>query len=97
MMKKILALGLVLLLSTPAVAAAAGTHIRVTVNGLVCDFCAVSMKKIFMKKDSVSAVDVNLTTKIVQIDLKPGKALDDAEIKKGITDAGYDVVSIKRD
>lgn len=96
-MKKLMMLALVLLLATPAFAAAAGAHIRVTVNGLVCDFCAVSMKKIFMKKDPVAAVDVNLTTKIVEIDLKPGKTLDDAEIEKGITDAGYAVVSIKRD
>jgi copper chaperone CopZ len=96
-MKKIMILGLILLLSVPALAAGKGTHIHVTVNGLVCDFCAVSMKKIFMKKDPVAAVNVNLTTKIVDIDLKPGKALDDAEIKKGITDAGYAVVSIKRD
>ena len=96
-MKKLMTLGLVLLLSAPALAASAGTHIHVTVNGLVCDFCAISMKKIFMKKDPVASVDVNLTTKIVDIDLKPGKTLDDAEIKKGITDAGYAVVSIKRD
>ena len=95
-MKKLIVLGLVLLLAAPAHAAAPATHILVTVNGLVCDFCAISMKKIFLKKDAVSAVDVNLTTKIVEIDLKPGKSLDDKEIRKGITDAGYAVVSIMR-
>jgi copper chaperone CopZ len=95
-MKKFMMLGLVLLLAAPA-QAAAGKHIFVTVNGLVCDFCAVSMKKIFMKKAPVAAVTVNLTTKIVEIDLKPGGALDDKEIKKGITDAGYAVVGIRRD
>lgn len=96
-MKKLMALALILMLSTPAQAAGGATHILVTVNGLVCDFCAVSMKKIFLKKEPVAAVDVNLTTKIVEIDLKPGKSLGDDEIKKGITDAGYAVVTIKRD
>ncbi len=94
--KNLTMLGLVLLLAAPAQAATA-KHIFVTVNGLVCDFCAVSMKKIFMKKAPVEAVTVNLTTKIVEIDLKPGGTLDDREIKKGITDAGYAVVGIRRD
>ena len=96
-MKKLIALSIALLLSAPALANHPGKHVKVHVNGLVCDFCAVSMNKTFMKKEAVTAVDVNLTTKIVRIDLKPGKTLDDAEIKKGIIDAGYDVVSIDRD
>jgi copper chaperone CopZ len=88
---------LLLMLAAPVSAApAAGAHILVTVNGLVCDFCAISMKKIFLRKEPVAAVTVNLTTKIVEIDLKPGKTLDDGEIRKGIADAGYAVVSIKR-
>ncbi len=96
-MKKFMMIAAVLLMSTPAFASHAGKHIVVTVNGLVCDFCAVSMNKTFSKKEPVSAVDVNLTTKIVRIDLKPGKTLGDDEIKKGIADAGFDVVSIERD
>jgi copper chaperone CopZ len=97
MKKTIMMAALLALLSGPAGASHGGKHIFVTINGLVCDFCAVSMKKVFGKKDSVSAVDVNLTTKIVRLDLKPGSALPDAEITKGITDAGYTVVGIKRD
>ena len=96
-MRIIMILALLLTLAGPVYTAPApGAHILVTVNGLVCDFCAISMKKIFMKKDPVAAVTVNLTTKIVEIDLKPGKTLDDGEIKKGIADAGYAVVTIKR-
>ena len=96
-MKKLMTLILVLLLSPPALAGHAGKHIKVHVNGLVCDFCAVAMNKTFMKNEAVTAVDVNLTTKVVRIDLKPGKTIEDAAIKKGIVDAGYEVVSIDRD
>ena len=95
-MKKLMTFAFVLMLSTASFAAS-GAHVLVTVNGLVCDFCDVSMKKTFMKKEPVEAVDVNLTTKVVRIDLKPGRSLDDAEIRKGIADAGYSVVSIRRD
>lgn len=88
---------LLAMIASPAAAKHGGPHINVTVNGLVCDFCAVSMKKTFGKKAGVEAVDVNLTTKIVRIDMKKDAKLEDADIKKGITDAGYDVVKIERD
>lgn len=96
-MKKLIIAAALLMLSSPALAVHGGAHIRVSVNGLVCDFCAVSMNKTFSKKDGVAAVDVNLTSKIVRIDMKPGKDINDEDIKKGITDAGYTVVSIARD
>ncbi len=95
-MKKLFTLAALLMLSTPALATHKGPHILVSVNGLVCDFCAVSMNKTFSKKAGVAEVDVNLTTKIVRIDMKPGADIGDDEIRKGITDAGFDVVSIKR-
>ncbi|MDI1227328.1 MAG: heavy metal-associated domain-containing protein [bacterium] len=95
-MKKLFTLTVLLMLSTPALATHNGPHIIVSVNGLVCDFCAVSMDKTFSKKPGVTDVDVNLTTKIVRIDMKPATDIGDDEIKKGITDAGFDVVSIKR-
>jgi copper chaperone CopZ len=97
-MKKILVLAMLLALGAPpAQAHHGGKHILVAVNGLVCDFCAVAMKKVFLKKKPVAAVDVNLTSKVVTIDLKQGETLSDDDIKKGITDAGYVVVNIKRD
>ena len=73
-----------------------GQQIHVTVNGMVCDFCAQSLKKTFMKQKSVQAIDVSLEKKMVTINLKPGQQLDDATIKKTIADAGYDVEKIHR-
>lgn len=81
----------------PVAAAHGGKHVFVTINGLVCDFCARSMEKVFGKKEPVAAVKVDLDAKVVTIDLKDGFKLEDAEIKKGIIDAGYTIVDIKRD
>jgi copper chaperone CopZ len=97
-MKKIILLSALLVtLALPAQATHPGKHILITINGLVCDFCAQSMKKVFGKKTEVLEVDVNLTTKLVRLDMKEGMDLKDEDIRQGIADAGYDVVSIKRD
>lgn len=66
------------------------------INGLVCDFCARALEKVFGKRDEVTGIDVNLDTKLVTIGLKKGANIDDATITKLITDAGYNVVEIRR-
>ncbi len=70
--------------------------ITVQIDGLVCDFCARALEKVFGKRQEVSGIDVNLNTKIVTIGLKKGTDIDDATITKLITDAGYNVVKINR-
>lgn len=67
----------------------------VTVNGLVCDFCARALEKVFGKQEEVNAIDVNLDTKIITIDFKDGQSLDEETMKALITDAGYNVVEVK--
>ena len=94
-MKKFLALACLIALFAlpqPAAATHGAKHIHVSVNGLVCDFCAQSMKKVFGKQEAVSGVDVDLTAKLITIDLKKDATLDDATITKAVTDAGYTVV-----
>ena len=75
-----------------------GAHHTITaqINGLVCDFCARALEKVFGKRDEVTGIDVNLDTKIVTIGFKKGMDIDDATITKLITDAGYNVVKIER-
>lgn len=68
----------------------------VSVNGLVCDFCAQAIQKSFGRHAEVNAVRVDLTAKVVSIDFKPNATLDDAAIRRIITNAGYTVVSIRR-
>lgn len=77
----------------PAVATS-GQIIHVGVNGLVCDFCAQSLKKTFGTEAAVEKIDVSLTDKLVTIYLKPNQTLADTKIKDIITKSGYDVTTI---
>lgn len=82
----------------PSAAAAAPfvSDAEVSVNGLVCDFCAQALDKSFKRRAEVSAIRVDLTTKVVSIDFKPDATLDDATIRRIITNAGYNVTAIRR-
>lgn len=69
--------------------------VKVGINGLVCDFCARALEKVFGRQESVTGIDVNLDSKIVTINFK-GAPLDDEVITKMINDSGYDVREINR-
>lgn len=69
---------------------------HVSVNGLVCDFCARALEKTFGKKDEVKGIDVNLETKIVTINFNEGQTLDNDTLTQIITDSGYNVEGIHR-
>ena len=71
--------------------------LSISVNGLVCDFCARSIEKLFSKKESVKSINVNLEQMLITISLKKGKSLNDDIITKVIADSGYDVREIRRD
>ena len=71
-------------------------EIRVTVNGMVCAFCAQGIKKQFSAVEGVERVDPDLEHRLVVIHAKAGATLPDEKIKSIIKDAGYDVVSIER-
>ena len=66
------------------------------VNGLVCDFCAQTLKKVFKKEAAVDSLDVNLGAGEVHIALKPGETLADARVKNMIRNSGYSLVSTHR-
>ena len=80
----------------PALAKIRG-EVHVSVNGLVCDFCARALEKVFGKEEAVNNIDVNLDTKIITVTFNDGKNLDDARLTDLITDAGYHVEGIHRD
>lgn len=93
-MKKLFMLSaLITLLATSANA----ETIKASVNGLVCSFCATGIEKTFKAQPSVSKVKVDLESKLVTIETKPEQNLDDAMVKKLITDAGYSVTNITRE
>jgi copper chaperone CopZ len=78
------------------VEAAGGDIIRVDVNGLVCDFCAQAIDRVFRKHEAVADVAVDLKNKIVEVALKENGVLEDQLLSKMIVDSGYNVVEINR-
>ena len=70
--------------------------INIKVNGLVCDFCARSLEKIFLKRDDVAGIKVNLGKGLVAVAMKPGLTIDDTTLTKLVTDSGYNVAAIDR-
>lgn len=85
------------LVTTPAFAAGeCNNTVNLKVTGLVCDFCARSIEKTFGKREEVTDVKVDLDAGDILLTLKDGKSLDDGELKKLITDAGYDLKGITK-
>ena len=70
---------------------------NVSVNGLVCDFCARSIEKLFNKEDSVKKVNIDLERMLITINLKQGRNLSNNIILELVMDSGYDVIEINRD
>ena len=81
-----------LLLSSTAFSAT----IEMTVNGLVCGFCAQGIEKTLRKNPATADVLVSLENRLVAVSTKPGTDITDAELRKALTNAGYDVKSIAR-
>ena len=70
--------------------------ISVNVNGMVCDFCAQSIEKVFMKREEVKGINVNLDNQKVIIYLQEAVNIEDAVIDTIFEDAGYTVEKINR-
>ena len=70
--------------------------VKIKVDGMVCGFCAASIEKKMRAEKATADVFVSLANKIVAVSEKPGQKLDDAKLKAGIADAGYEVKAIER-
>ena len=77
-------------------AAAHAETILASVNGMVCAFCATGLEKTFKKQAAIDTVKVDLDTKLVTLNTKPDRTLDDATVRKLIANAGYSVTGIER-
>ena len=89
-------------LITLSVAAALGAQasfadtLKIKVDGMVCGFCASSIEKKMRAEKATADVFVSLANKIVAVSEKPGQKLDEAKLKAGIADSGYEVKAIER-
>ena len=70
--------------------------IEMTVNGLVCGFCAQGIEKTFRKNPATDDVLVSLENRLVAIATKEGTDISDAELREALKNAGYDVKAINR-
>ncbi len=91
-MKKII---IALVMGIGAFPSIAANSIKVTVNGMVCSFCAQGIEKRISKMGATKDVLVDLKKKTVAVEAKDGQALDAKAISAEIVDAGYDVVKIE--
>jgi copper chaperone CopZ len=76
--------------------AAHAATIEMTVNGLVCGFCAQGIEKTLRKNAATADVVVSLEHRLVAIATKDGADIPDETLRKALTDAGYDVKAIAR-
>ena len=74
-----------------------GAPVVVDVLGVVCDFCATAMNKIFSKRDEVAAIYVDLDKKTLNLVINDGSDLSDKQIEKLAKQAGYRIAAIRRD
>jgi copper chaperone CopZ len=86
----------VMLMLLAASASSTAATIEMTVNGLVCAFCAQGIEKKLKKFPATAEVVVNLEHRLVAVSLKDGQDIADADLRKALTDAGYTVKSIER-
>jgi copper chaperone CopZ len=77
-------------------ASAYAATIEMTVNGLVCGFCAQGIEKTLRKNPATADVLVSLENRLVAIATKEGTDISDAELTQALTNAGYDVKAIAR-
>ena len=70
--------------------------IEMTVNGLVCGFCAQGIEKTLRKNAATEDVLVSLENRLVAVATKSGADIPDEVLRKALQDAGYDVKAIAR-
>lgn len=73
------------------------TMVTAKVNGMVCDFCARAVTKVFGKEDAVENVHVDLDNGEIHVTLKSGAELSDERVESLVKKSGYDLVSIERE
>lgn len=86
---------LCILLTTSPIAAQSSNIVYADVYGLVCDFCARALEKVFGKQDEVERINVDLDNHLITIHFNQGQKLDDKTITRLINDSGYNVQEIR--
>ena len=99
---KMVVVFLSLILLTFCIGNAYAKTIKIGVEGMVCDFCAQSIQKVFLRQAGVEKVDVNLDigkviVKMADVFQDDEDGISDERIKQLFLDAGYSISKIERD
>ena len=71
-------------------------RIKVKVDGIVCSFCIIGIKKNFEKIKSVTDVDFDLDKGVLNLITSDDHSLTNDKIREIFLDAGYEVKQIDR-
>ena len=82
-------------LSLTSLSSFATPSYKVTVNGMVCSFCAKGIEKKMKALSETKDIYVGLKNRLVVVEVKEGLTLSQDVIRKIIKDAGYEVKSIE--
>ena len=72
------------------------SEINIKVNGLVCEFCAITLEKNFKKLPQIEKVEINLEQKNITLNVSNNQDISNQEITEIIINNGYAVAEIIR-
>jgi periplasmic mercuric ion binding protein len=72
-------------------AASGATAIKLSVNGMVCAFCAQGIEARLKNLPETADLYINLKQKVVAVQAKPGQTLAIDKVKAEVVEAGYEV------
>ena len=72
------------------------SEINIKVNGLVCEFCAITLEKNFKKSPQIEKIEINLEQKNIKLNVSNNKDISNQEITEIIINNGYAVAEIIR-
>ncbi len=76
-------------------AQSAPSAVKLTVNGMVCAFCAQGIEARLKKMPETADLYINLKQKVVAVQAKPGQSLAVDKIRAEVTEAGYEVSKVE--
>lgn len=77
--------------ATEAAGAAQASAVKLSVNGMVCAFCAQGIEARLKKLPETADLYINLKQKVVAVQAKPGQTLAMDKLKAEVVEAGYEV------
>ena len=73
--------------------AAQPSAVKLSINGMVCSFCAQGIESRLKKMPETADLYINLKQKVVAVQARPGQSLAVDKLKAEIVEAGYEVTS----